>query len=139
MGKRIITLGEIFDKMRKTGWSGIWRGVSLRSYATSRTALELKLLESGCSSDDAALWSEEMKDWPEHSIESFLEKMAHIQASGKSVEQVAAEQVAQEKKWEEEEDIQDTGAYKNPETGEIGGPKGPEPTRYNDWSVKGRV
>lgn len=22
---------------------------------------------------------------------------------------------------------------------EIGGPKGPEPTRYSDWEVKGRV
>lgn len=28
---------------------------------------------------------------------------------------------------------------KNPVTGEIGGPKGPEPTRYGDWERKGRV
>lgn len=27
----------------------------------------------------------------------------------------------------------------NPETGEIGGPAGPEPTRYGDWERKGRV
>lgn len=27
----------------------------------------------------------------------------------------------------------------NPETGEIGGPRGPEPTRYGDWERKGRV
>ncbi|CAK9293228.1 unnamed protein product [Gordionus sp. m RMFG-2023] len=27
----------------------------------------------------------------------------------------------------------------NPETGEIGGPLGPEPTRYNDWERRGRV
>lgn len=27
----------------------------------------------------------------------------------------------------------------NPETGEINGPKGPEPTRYGDWERKGRV
>ncbi|KAK4879257.1 hypothetical protein RN001_007403 [Aquatica leii] len=27
----------------------------------------------------------------------------------------------------------------NPHTGEIGGPKGPEPTRYGDWERKGRV
>lgn len=26
----------------------------------------------------------------------------------------------------------------NPETGEKGGPKGPEPTRYGDWERKGR-
>ena len=29
-------------------------------------------------------------------------------------------------------------AGKNPETGEIGGPKGPEPTRYGDWEKNGR-
>ncbi|KAJ3044027.1 putative mitochondrial protein, conserved [Rhizophlyctis rosea] len=28
---------------------------------------------------------------------------------------------------------------KNPVTGEIGGPKGKEPTRYGDWERKGRV
>lgn len=27
----------------------------------------------------------------------------------------------------------------NPNTGEIGGPRGPEPTRYGDWERKGRV
>ncbi|VDM56429.1 unnamed protein product [Angiostrongylus costaricensis] len=27
----------------------------------------------------------------------------------------------------------------NPKTGEIGGPAGPEPTRYGDWERKGRV
>ena len=28
---------------------------------------------------------------------------------------------------------------KNKKVKEIGGPKGPEPTRYGDWEVKGRV
>lgn len=27
----------------------------------------------------------------------------------------------------------------NPNTGERGGPRGPEPTRYGDWERKGRV
>ena len=27
---------------------------------------------------------------------------------------------------------------RNPSTGEIGGPRGPEPTRYGDWERKGR-
>lgn len=26
----------------------------------------------------------------------------------------------------------------NPQSGEIGGPQGPEPTRYGDWERKGR-
>jgi hypothetical protein len=28
---------------------------------------------------------------------------------------------------------------RNPVTGEVGGPKGAEPTRYGDWERKGRV
>lgn len=34
---------------------------------------------------------------------------------------------------------EEVGDYVNPVTGEIGGPKGPEPTRYGDWEKKGRV
>lgn len=46
----------------------------------------------------------------------------------------------------EEEDFEDKddddgldAEYVNPLTGEIGGPKGPEPTRFGDWSKNGRV
>ena len=28
---------------------------------------------------------------------------------------------------------------KNPETGEVGGPKGKEPTRFGDWEKNGRI
>ncbi len=31
------------------------------------------------------------------------------------------------------------GAAVNPETGEVYGPRGKEPTRYGDWEVKGRA
>jgi len=34
----------------------------------------------------------------------------------------------------EEDDV-----YVNPRTGEIGGPRGPEPTRYGDWENKGKT
>jgi hypothetical protein len=37
-----------------------------------------------------------------------------------------------------EEDDEDGGEYVNKETGEIGGPKGPEPTRFGDWERNGR-
>jgi len=37
---------------------------------------------------------------------------------------------------DEEEEPQE---FVNPVTGERGGPRGPEPTRYGDWERKGRV
>ncbi|KAM9963009.1 hypothetical protein ACTFIW_006230 [Dictyostelium discoideum] len=40
---------------------------------------------------------------------------------------------------EEEFDEDEFKPYVNPITKEIGGPKGPEPTRYNDWERNGRV
>eukprot|EP00898_Chlorokybus_atmophyticus_P003185 jgi/Chlat1/3868/Chrsp26S04161 len=35
-------------------------------------------------------------------------------------------------------DDEDLSQRVNKKTGEIGGPRGPEPTRYSDWEVKGR-
>ncbi|KAJ7959326.1 succinate dehydrogenase assembly factor 4, mitochondrial-like [Quillaja saponaria] len=39
---------------------------------------------------------------------------------------------------EEEEEKDEGDDHVNKETGEIGGPKGPEPTRYGDWERSGR-
>ncbi|KAF9616370.1 hypothetical protein IFM89_029624 [Coptis chinensis] len=41
-----------------------------------------------------------------------------------------------EESLEEEGDIDEYGV--NRKTGEVGGPKGPEPTRYGDWECGGR-
>lgn len=41
--------------------------------------------------------------------------------------------------YEEKEPLEPWPENTNPHTGEIGGPKGPEPTRYGDWERKGRV
>ena len=38
-----------------------------------------------------------------------------------------------------EEDDESMYEHVNKETGERGGPRGPEPTRYGDWERKGRV
>lgn len=37
-----------------------------------------------------------------------------------------------------EEEDDHGGVYLNKATGEIGGPRGPEPTRYGDWERGGR-
>ncbi|XP_065164549.1 succinate dehydrogenase assembly factor 4, mitochondrial-like isoform X2 [Atheta coriaria] len=41
--------------------------------------------------------------------------------------------------YEELEPLEKHPGGVNPVTGEIGGPAGPEPTRYGDWERKGRV
>ncbi|XP_023022433.1 succinate dehydrogenase assembly factor 4, mitochondrial [Leptinotarsa decemlineata] len=41
--------------------------------------------------------------------------------------------------YEEKEPLPTWPNDTNPNTGEVGGPKGPEPTRYGDWERKGRV
>jgi len=41
--------------------------------------------------------------------------------------------------YQEQEPLKPFPNNTNPETGEIGGPRGPEPTRYGDWERKGRV
>lgn len=38
----------------------------------------------------------------------------------------------------EEEEEEDDRAFVNPVTGEVNGPRGPEPTRFGDWERKGR-
>lgn len=40
--------------------------------------------------------------------------------------------------YEEKEPLAAWPDNTNPNTGEVGGPKGPEPTRYGDWERKGR-
>jgi hypothetical protein len=42
------------------------------------------------------------------------------------------------KTYSEKEPLKPWPDNKNPNTGEINGPKGPEPTRYGDWERKGR-
>lgn len=47
--------------------------------------------------------------------------------------------ISKEKTREEPPVVEETGEYVNPVTGERGGPRGLEPTRYGDWERKGRV
>lgn len=50
----------------------------------------------------------------------------------------APESLKQSEREEEEEEDDGDEIDLNKETGEVGGPKGPEPTRYGDWERNGR-
>ncbi|XP_058780660.1 uncharacterized protein LOC131654735 [Vicia villosa] len=50
----------------------------------------------------------------------------------------APESLKQSQKEQEEEEDDSDELDLNKETGEVGGPKGPEPTRYGDWERNGR-
>ncbi len=80
----------------------------------------------------------------QHSVLALVEKITHL----KQKELAAAAAMANTPKGAFSaktpptlpplEVVRDDSVYVNPETGEIGGPRGPEPTRFNDWSFKGR-
>ncbi|KAF8082005.1 hypothetical protein N665_0853s0017 [Sinapis alba] len=53
-------------------------------------------------------------------------------------EKVQEENLQMPKEEEEEEEGGGGGEFVNEDTGEIGGPRGPEPTRYGDWEQRGR-
>lgn len=59
-----------------------------------------------------------------------MEKLAHLNGSRPTAEDREGKLG--------ELDALDMEAYVNPKTGEIGGQRGPEPTRYGDWESKGR-
>ncbi|CAN8251448.1 unnamed protein product [Cochlearia groenlandica] len=76
----------------------------------------------------------------------FLEPVSRFLSSGAppptQTPTTKQDQNLKETKEEEEEDEEEEGEgggeIVNKETGEIGGPKGPEPTRYGDWEQRGR-
>lgn len=52
-------------------------------------------------------------------------------------EEAVMENLRSENK-EDDEDEEEGEEHMNKDTGEIGGPRGPEPTRYGDWERNGR-
>ena len=101
------------------------RSFSRRFSSVSSLADTLKA--AGCSPQEVEGWSKEMQGWSDHSVKVFVEKLAHLNGARPKAAPLP------QTKLEEEQ-----GPYVNPVTGEIGGPRGPEPTRFNDWSYKGR-
>jgi len=49
------------------------------------------------------------------------------------------EVLGEDEEGEEAEEESGHGPFVNPKTGEVGGPRGPEPTRYGDWEKGGRI
>jgi len=67
------------------------------------------------------------------------EKQAKIQREKTPAGKLEAEDEGVKHPYQEKEPLQPHPGGVNPNTGEIGGPRGPEPTRYGDWERKGRV
>ena len=65
--------------------------------------------------------------------------MLHSKKDGEESGTVSADEVQERHPDAEKEPLPEWPGGINPETGEEGGPRGPEPTRYGDWERKGRV
>uniref|UniRef100_A0A2M4C412 Succinate dehydrogenase assembly factor 4, mitochondrial n=1 Tax=Anopheles marajoara TaxID=58244 RepID=A0A2M4C412_9DIPT len=66
-------------------------------------------------------------------MEEFQKKLREKTPIGK------LDEIVGKHPYQEKEPLQAWPNNTNPNTGEIGGPRGPEPTRYGDWERKGRV
>ncbi|KAJ9164293.1 hypothetical protein P3X46_023889 [Hevea brasiliensis] len=67
--------------------------------------------------------------------EEGLKRKEEIENAIKQNPEIKSGEIEEE---EEEEEEDEDGVHVNKETGEIGGPRGPEPTRYGDWERNGR-
>ena len=67
------------------------------------------------------------------------EKQAKIQLEKTPTGKLESQEDGVKHPYQEKEPLAPHPGGVNQETGEIGGPKGPEPTRYGDWERKGRV
>ncbi|XP_053676384.1 succinate dehydrogenase assembly factor 4, mitochondrial [Anopheles nili] len=66
-------------------------------------------------------------------MEEFQKKLREKTPIGK------LDEIVGKHPYQEKEPLEAWPNNTNPNTGEIGGPRGPEPTRYGDWERKGRV
>jgi hypothetical protein len=66
-------------------------------------------------------------------MQEFKKKLRETTSIGK------LEEISGNHPYQEKEPLEGWPDNTNPVTGEVGGPRGPEPTRYGDWERKGRV
>jgi len=67
------------------------------------------------------------------------ERLAKTQREKTPAGKLESEEGGVKHPYQEKEPLEPHPGGVNPTTGEIGGPRGPEPTRYGDWERKGRV
>jgi hypothetical protein len=80
-------------------------------------------------------WHDETKDEKEDTprMQEFKKKLREKTPIGK------LDEIQGKHPYQEKEPLEAFPNNINPKTGEVGGPRGPEPTRYGDWERKGRV
>ncbi|KAF3794013.1 Succinate dehydrogenase assembly factor 4 [Nymphaea thermarum] len=79
-------------------------------------------------------WFSSSRSWCSSSVEG-LPKLHKVEPQKEDLLKKA--EIETEKKKEADAEEED-GVFVNKETGEVGGPRGPEPTRYGDWERGGR-
>lgn len=72
------------------------------------------------------------------SARRFVTENHHESRPDLKVATAVRDENVEKEKGEEEEDGDGDELDLNKETGEVGGPRGPEPTRYGDWEKNGR-
>ncbi|EDW03854.1 succinate dehydrogenase assembly factor 4, mitochondrial [Drosophila grimshawi] len=87
---------------------------------------------SAVGGNDSVVEIKEMKKTPSEKLMAFQKKLRAKTPLGKLDE-------FSRHPYQETEPLKPWPNQTNPYTGEIGGPAGPEPTRYGDWERKGRV
>uniref|UniRef100_A0A5K1BQL8 Succinate dehydrogenase assembly factor 4, mitochondrial n=1 Tax=Nymphaea colorata TaxID=210225 RepID=A0A5K1BQL8_9MAGN len=80
-------------------------------------------------------WFPSSRSWYSSSAEG-LPKLHKVEPQKEDVLKKA--EMETEKKKEVDAEEEEDGVFVNKETGEVGGPRGPEPTRYGDWERGGR-
>ncbi|XWS50375.1 hypothetical protein CRYUN_Cryun12cG0082600 [Craigia yunnanensis] len=93
---------------------------------------ELSILKPSSSSfrSESMTWS------ASNSVSRFV--CSSTQQPQLNHEEKANEEKREALKVENKEEEDEDGEHVNKETGEVGGPRGPEPTRYGDWERNGR-
>ena len=110
-----FSMTQIYDKINKT---------SISNFSTSiKEGLKHSNQDKGCS---ASKLSKE-------------ERIAKTQREKTPAGKLEDEEGGVKHPYQEKEPLKPHPGGVNPKTGEIGGPRGPEPTRYGDWERKGRV